>query len=293
MSRGRCELSEHFHFTVAQETLVGCLHRPQEFSAGRPGLLLLHGWAGYRIGAHQMFVKLAREAAKQGHPCLRFDFRGRGDSTGEMMQTTLTTMIRDTRQAAQELIERTGCKEIILVGDCSGCEVAIGAAPGIPQAASMVLWSAPIVGASREASDEAKRKDIVGQYWSKLFRRETWAKLIGGKLQLGMVLRALRRGGKGAGEQGAESDRDIDWLGSFTGFPGDVQFVYGTKDPTTEACIEHFGRLTEKAGRPWRCHLVEGANHAFYSSEWEREVIRVTLGLPTGLACEDGGRDAG
>ena len=114
---------------------------------------------------------------------------------------------------------------------------------------------------------------------SKLFRRETWAKLIGGRLQLSMVLKALGGGGKGAGEQGAESDKDIDWIGRFTGFEGEVLFIYGDKDPTAEAALAHYEDLTHRAGRTWSRHLIEGANHAFYSVAWEQEVIDTLAAL--------------
>jgi len=257
--------------------LMAALHLPDEGPRSDVGIVLLHGWAGYRIGAHQMFVKLGRAAQERGYPCLRFDFRGRGDSEGDAATTTLTTMIADTRAAARTMLQRGEVKRLVLVGDCSGSEVAIGSGVLVDEAAALVLWSAPIVGASREGTDKAKRRDIFRQYWQKLFRPETWSKLVSGRLRPGMIKKALVGGGKGAGEEGSESDKDIDWLGRFRGFGGDLLFIYGSKDPTTEDAIAHFEALTTKAGRPWHCHLVEGANHAFYSVAWEREVIDTTL----------------
>lgn len=270
-------MEQHFHFENEGCRLLGVLHTPDGGTARPVGLVLLHGWAGYRIGAHQMFVKLAREASRRGLACLRFDFRGRGDSEGDAASASLTTMISDAVAAARWLVERGGVERVAFVGDCSGSEVGIGAGPLVDACGALVLWSAPIVGASREAADEAKRRHILRQYWAKLFRRETWAKLFAGRLQPGMIRRALVRGGRGAGEEGSASDRDIDWLGRFTGFRGDVLFIYGAADPTTEESVAHYEALTARAGRPWRCHLVEGANHAFYSAAWEQEVIDATL----------------
>jgi len=270
-------MERHFQFEVDGATLVATLHQPDDGQCKPLGLVLLHGWAGYRIGAHQMFVKLGRRACEHGFACLRFDFRGRGDSEGDMSSGTLSTMIRDARVAAELLLADTPVERIALIGDCSGSEVAIGAGPLIEECTHLALWSAPIVGASRETADEAKRKHIFRQYLGKLLRRETWQKLIGGRLQIGMIKKALLGGGKGAGEQGSESDQDIDWLGRFTGFGGEVLFIYGSKDPTTEAALEHYQGLTKEARREWRHHLIDGANHAFYSVQWEREVIETTL----------------
>jgi hypothetical protein len=42
--------------------------------------------------------------------------------------------------------------------------------------------------------------------------------------------------------------------------------------------LRHYEGLTAQAGRAWHCHVVQGANHAFYSTTWEREVIEATLG---------------
>lgn len=283
-------MEQHLHFDCEGSRLLGVLHLP-EGSVRPVGLVLLHGWAGYRIGAHQMFVKLARQACDRGFAVLRFDFRGRGDSEGDAATTTLSTMIQDTVAACQVLLSQAGVSKLAFLGDCSGSEVAIGSGTLVPECSQLVLWSAPIVGASREAMDKAKKKSILRQYVAKVFRRETWSKLIGGKLQLGMIKRAMLGGGKGAGEKGSASDKDIDWIGRFTGFKGDVLFVYGNADPTTPDSVAHFQRLTEMARRPWHCHLVEGANHAFYSLPWEREVIGASLDWLE-ARCVEGGSGA-
>lgn len=270
-------MEKHFTFESQDCQLVATLHLPDGGEPAPVGLLLLHGWAGYRIGAHQMFVKLARAAAERGYACLRFDFRGRGDSEGDANATTLSTMIADTKVAAEVVLREAGVSRVVLVGDCSGSEVAIGSAAQIETVTAMVLWSAPIVGADRQATDSAKKRDILRQYAVKLFRRETWAKLLSGNLQGGMIKRALIRGGKGTGEEGSQSDKDIDWIGRFTRFSGDVLFIYGSKDPTAADAAAHFQSLTGDAARHWHLHLVEGANHAFYSVAWEDEVIAATL----------------
>ncbi len=270
-------MERHFHFESSGSRLLGVLHSPVGAAARPLGLVLLHGWAGYRIGAHAMFVKLAREAARQGFPCLRFDFRGRGDSEGEAGAANLSTMIADACAAARELGAAAGVSQLAFIGDCSGSEVAIGAGTLVPSCRALVLWSAPIVGADREASDRAKHRHVIAQYAAKLLRRETWTKLFSGRLQTAMIRRALLRGGKGAGEDGAAADAAIDWLACFNRFTGDVLFIYGDKDPTAAEAVRHYEGLTGQLARPWHCHLVAGANHAFYSAQWEREVIGTTL----------------
>ncbi len=268
---------QHVYFTNNKERLLGAYHRPDADAALPLGIVMLHGWAGYRIGAHQMFTKLARRAEARGFHCLRFDFRGRGDSEGDAAATTLTTMISDAGVAVDWLVEHAGVEHVALVGDCSGAEVAIGAGVLREVITDMALWSAPIVGADRSGADKAKKLGIIRQYASKLFRRQTYAKLFGGRLDLKMIGKALSSGGKGAGEQGSDDDAGIDWLGRFVGFAGEVLFIYGGNDPTAPEAMRHYETLSRRAGRDYQCHVVRGANHAFYSVQWENEVMDTTV----------------
>ncbi len=272
---GVVELEERFLFTLGEQRLVATLHRPE--GSCQAGMVLLHGWAGYRGGPHQMFLKLGRQAAQAGLGCLRFDFRGRGDSEGAPRATSLSTMITDTRRAAEVLAERCGPMPLALVGDCSGSEVAIGAGALIPTVQRLVLWSAPPVAADREEMRKAKRSSMLSAYLRKGLRPETWRRLLRREIRLDRVSQTIRTGGLGEGELGQESDREIDWLERFLGFAGRALFIYGGNDPTTPACLQHYEELTARSDRPWETHLVAGANHAFYSLAWEQEVIDTTL----------------
>ncbi len=266
---------EHFFFENQGKSLLAVAHIP---TRRRPGaLVFLHGWAGYRVGPHQMFVKMARRSVQEGFMTVRFDFRGRGDSEGDPFATTLTTMISDTVAVAEVLTEKYGVEQIALIGDCSGSEVAIGAAPLIEEVAALILWSAPIVGGQRSAAQRAKKSHILHEYLSKLFRRETWAKLLTGRLRVDMIRQALARGGKGAGEEGAAVDEEIDWRGRFAQFTGERLFIYGGNDPTMPAAVRHYEDLSHQADQQFHCHIVAGSNHAFYSLAWEHEVIQTSL----------------
>lgn len=271
-------MEKHCYFVNEEFRLLGVLHIPEKEQERQSiGLVFLHGWAGYRIGPHQMFTKMARRAEKLGFCSLRFDFRGRGDSEGDTEAATLSTMISDALAACAFLRESTDVAEIALIGDCSGSEVAIGAGPLDPTIRAMILWSAPIVAGDRRSLEAAKRKHILITYLRKLLYRETWQKLFGRRLQLGQIWRVLRSGGKGAGETGSPEDAAIDWERRFMDFAGPRLFIYGGNDPTTPECVEHYRALCERAGKPYEIHIVPGANHAFYSLAWENEVIEKSL----------------
>lgn len=52
-------------------------------AAGPVGLLLVTGGTQVRIGSHRSFERLSAGLAAAGFPCLRFDRRGVGDSSGD------------------------------------------------------------------------------------------------------------------------------------------------------------------------------------------------------------------
>ena len=95
-------------FDSAGQTLCAVVTTPDDQASTGVGLVLLHGWTAYRIGPHRIFVKMARRLARRGIASIRFDFRGRGDSTGAADDTTLDTMIDDavvlTRSAFLEVV---------------------------------------------------------------------------------------------------------------------------------------------------------------------------------------------
>jgi pimeloyl-ACP methyl ester carboxylesterase len=271
-------MERHCYLETAGCRMLGAIHEPDDVASRLPlALVYLHGWAGYRIGPHQMFVKMARRAEALGFTSLRFDFRGRGDSEGATSDATLTTMIEDAVTATEFVAQETGIARVALIGDCSGSEVAIGAGPLHPAISAQVLWSAPIVAGDRARTDRAKQRNVISQYAAKVLRRETWTKLARGRLQTEQILKVLRGGGKGAGEAGAASDQGLDWLQRFSAFHGPRLFVYGGNDPTTDGCVAHYEALCQEVGQEFRLQTIEGANHAFYSLAWEDEVIETSL----------------
>lgn len=112
-------------FEVRNQQLVGMLHLP----AGRgrfPVALLLHGFTGTKVEAHRMFVKLSRALARNGVACLRFDYRGSGDSAGEFEQMTIRSEIADSLEAIRFLArhKRINSRRLALIGLSMGGAVA-------------------------------------------------------------------------------------------------------------------------------------------------------------------------
>lgn len=81
-------------FTCAGETLAATLDE----APGGTGLLIVSGGNEIRIGAHRGMAELAATVAAAGHPVLRYDRRGIGDSSGE--NNGFESTAQDIREAA-------------------------------------------------------------------------------------------------------------------------------------------------------------------------------------------------
>jgi pimeloyl-ACP methyl ester carboxylesterase len=262
----------------AGKTIVAVHHH--SLQSPTSNLVFLHGWTGYRTGPHQMLARAARQFVGQARCVLRFDFAGRGDSEGEAVLSTLATMADDARAAIRFARSRYPEVPVILVGLCSGCEIAFAVAdePGV---AGLVLWSAPVFAAGQSNERVArKRSKHLKDYARKLLRPATWGKVLSGRLDVKGIRKVVKQGGgeefKNA-ETGEAGHLPQGWRSDAMQRFEKVQvpslLIYGTADPTTpEALAWYRGQLRT----PPEVHLIEGANHSYYGLKWEDEVFRIT-----------------
>ncbi len=267
---------EPFLFENHGQNLVGILALPEGAAVPRTGLVTLGGWSGYRIGAHGILTDFSRRAAAEGFACLRFDFRGRGDSEGEMQEASRASMIDDALRAMQVLRERVGCERVVLLGMCAGSQVAIGATAAGANPDALVLWSAPV---SEQAEEEkavaSKRRHFLKDYAAKLLRPQTWRKLITGKLQPRKIAQVL----SGQAGRADADDRTVDLRAAarLADFPAPLLFLYGTNDPVTPVALPYYRRILQARATQVSVEMIEGANHSFYGTEWKEQVLARTL----------------
>lgn len=272
-------MEEIVSFDSEGKTVRGILHVPDGEAAGKVGVVFLHGWAGTRIGPHRMLVKAARRFCDCGLVSLRFDFRGRGDSEGNPFTTDLMDQVADAANAVMFLRSKVGNEQTVLVGICSGAEVAIAAATSDPSIHGMALWSAPpVVEADNDADKMRRRRSSAAlrEYARKLLRPATWRKIIRREVRTDMVKRAVS-GEQLSTEQRSERQLAFDWAGQFGKFRGGVLFIYGNRDPAMPQAMQFYQALCDGDSLQADFQLVEGANHGFYSTQWEKQVFDITL----------------
>lgn len=122
--------------------LFGVYHQPDQPSA--TPFVFCHPFAEEKLWAHRVFVSYARALAEAGHPVLRFDHRGNGDSAGEFSASSLASARADVRAAITEVRHLTGAPAVDLLGLRLGATIASLVADESQDVERLVLW-APIV----------------------------------------------------------------------------------------------------------------------------------------------------
>ncbi|NUP98652.1 MAG: alpha/beta fold hydrolase [Armatimonadetes bacterium] len=271
-------VAEALGFASGDQRCCGVLYRPADQPVER-AVILLHGWSGYRVGPGRMLTEAARTMASAGLASFSFDFRGRGESEWAVEEASLNSMIRDAARAVPVVCEWTGAKAVVLIGLCSGAEVAIGASLSDPRVDHLALWSAPIFSGDFDFARRARRsRKMLADYARKLFLRETWAKLLSGRLNWRLIARAVS-GGRSSEDAGV-TDKAPDTstqMQAFEEFGGRLLFIYGGNDPETAPSREFYRDFVERVGMPHAFHEIAGANHNFYSTGWKQAVVEKTL----------------
>lgn len=276
------KISEHaIVFSCAGEHLLGIVASPEE--PGKTGALIVVGGPQYRAGSHRQFLLLSRTLAAAGYPAMRFDYRGMGDSTGELRN--FEAVDADIAAAVDAFVAAyPGLERIVLWGLCDAASAALlyCDAARDPRIGGLVLLN-PWV----RSEATLARAHIKHYYAQRLLQPEFWRKLLGGQLGLGRavggLLNSLRQsrqvGSQAAGQ--AQLSFQERMLRGLSAFPGAVLLILSGDDYTAKEFIE-----TTKASSAWQAVLsggkvvtreVAGADHTFSSAEWRRVVEETTL----------------
>jgi exosortase A-associated hydrolase 1 len=185
-------------FGCESEELVGVITRP-DGEVGPLGVLVIVGGPQYRVGSHRQFVLLARSLAERGIPCMRFDYRGMGDATGDGRD--FETVSKDVRAAADAYFARVPeMQSLVLWGLCDGASAACFYAAIDSRVAGLVLLN-PWV----RTEQGAAQTYLKHYYLQRLFSRAFWLKLLRGGVKLGQSAAGLSNAMKSARSDAARS----------------------------------------------------------------------------------------
>ena len=248
-------------------------------AAGEVAVLLLHGWGGLRSGPHNLVTHMARALAAAGAASLRFDFRSRGESSGdeETDGATLPGMAADALAAAELLMKRSGAQKLVTLGVCSGGNVAIGILDRLPKAAGLFLLSVyPFSDGDAFGRDVHRTAHYLAIYWRKLWMRETWRKFFRGEIFFRSIGKVLfgHYFAKKKDDQLAESadSASEDHRKNLRRVSCPVEMVYGDADPDFEPSHAYFAEYQAKHDLDMHFHIIPGANHNYFGLSWKDEI---------------------
>lgn len=170
-----------FVFECNENDLVGIAAIPEK--PLDTGVLIVVGGPQYRIGSHRQFILLSRDLAESGIPCMRFDYRGMGDSEGD--QRNFENVEEDIGAALDAFFARCPeMRKVVLWGLCDAASAAIFHAHRDPRIKGLILlnpWA-------RTVESEAKAR-LKHYYLSRILDPSFWKKLLSGKFEFGKSLK--------------------------------------------------------------------------------------------------------
>ncbi len=139
---------EPFFFGDSKQPLYGVFHPPQANTARNHGVVLCYPFGQEYMRCHRAMRQLAMLLNKQGYHVLRFDYRGTGDSGGDVEDMVPADWIDDTCAAVQELRDMADLTTISLVALRMGSLIAASACQRLDDIDSLVLWDPVLSGDS-------------------------------------------------------------------------------------------------------------------------------------------------
>ncbi len=276
--------------------MVGILTQPAagEVRPDAPAVLILNSGIIHHIGANRLYVEIARALAERGFSSLRFDFSGVGDS--EPRRDALPfeeSAVVEAREAMDYMADVTGARTFVLLGLCSGADMAYYTA----------LEDERVVGlAQLDAFVYRTRRWYVKCYGPKLLDLGAWVNAVRCRVQplLGKVTGAEEDGvsevfvapeyrrvfpPKETIETGMRrlADRGMEFFFTFTGDEQNILY----RDQYEEAMDVEFGDRIEVRYMPESDHTFTGLVH-------QRSVVRdITAWCDGRWPAQPAGRNSG
>jgi len=281
--------------------LIGVYHEP-EANPKNVGILFVHGGSQGRLGHTNQYVYYAREFARHGFPCLRFDPNGLGDSEGHIGAVGRKEFHRSIQAgryvadifSAIDEFKQNGVNKVVLFGLCGGAISGLLAGSRHQAVSGMILLSCPVVLEGTDIDDSlriptalARRETFV--YVKKLFSISALWRLLTLKTDYTRLINLLRASVRVQTPvvEGSHSNTKAAVIkGSsynkyfFEAYDRcehtSIMWIYGSNDQYWfEFKRDALNKIT--VGKCNEIHLVQNGNHMFTLPEWQHEICSVSL----------------
>lgn len=278
-------------FDCQGERLVGVMcvtAQPMDLA-----VLIVVGGPQYRSGSHRQFTLLARHMADRGIPSLRFDYRGMGDSEGEMRN--FESVHDDIRAAVDVMFNQLpSLRQVVIWGLCDAASAALFYAPTDTRVRGIALlnpWAHTEAGAAKTR--------LRYYYARRLLDKEFMRKLARRQFNFSASIRELVESLRKAAGMKIRKDttdtmmpiRDLSpgldltplpdrMLAGAQRFRGDILLILSGEDLTAQEFKTL--RIVDRGWRGWlksrrvSSRELAEANHTFSRAEWRNQVERWT-----------------
>lgn len=288
------------------EKLFGTLHLPAAGEAHKPCVVLLSPGVKMRVGPGRLYVPLTEALTALGHPVLRFDFFGLGDSEGELAETMLADIYNhievgryvDDTLAALSWLRSQGHTKFLLGGLCGGAITALLAAKRDAAVIGLISLGMTVTLASNAATPGKylTTKQLDGkrsQYFRNLLKLKSLWRFVTFRSDYATIWHSMKRlvvkpkakpvvAAAGKAELPPEQRGNANPLFppayfEFLERGGKALMVFSEKDRLWSEYEEKFEqpfaeRLKPLAGNIEK-HVIANANHVMALSEWQREMV--------------------
>jgi uncharacterized protein len=292
------------------QKLFGTLHLPVAGTPKRPCVVLLSPGVKMRVGPGRLYVPLTQALNELGHPVLRFDFFGLGDSEGELAETMLADIYNhievgryvDDTLAAISWLRAQGHERFVLGGLCGGAITALLAARREPAVIGLLSLGMTVTLASNAATPgkyltarqlEGKRS----MYFRNLLKPSSLWRFITFRSDYGTIWHSMKRlivkpkakpavtAAPGAEQLPPEQRGNANPLFppayfEFLQRGGKALMVFSEKDRLWSEYEEKFEQPFAERLKPLAAqiekHVIPSANHVMSLQEWQREMVDVS-----------------
>jgi len=287
--------------------LFGILHQPPVVREGAETVLILSPGVKMRVAPHRLYNKLADRFVAMGHPVLRFDFHGLGDSGGQAPEalladfycaTQLGRYVQDT-VAAMDWMQRTyGARRFLATGLCGGALTGLLTAAKDSRIVGLFGISIPVIldGTNRDASKHmtvAQLSDIRSGYLRKLRTADwrAWVRLLTFRSDYSMIGRALLKPfqtrlnraqpSPTASEAADPADNTNPLFApafkTMVASSRPVRLVFGESDRLfwefEDKFMKRHRASLEPYSQSYQVHVTPSANHIFSASQWQDDLF--------------------
>jgi len=181
-------MQEGFFFGPGEHRIFANYH-PAAGAGGRVLTVVCPPLFSDYMRTHLALRELAISLAQRGQHVLRFDYRGTGDSFGELGEVTVADWLADIALAVREGLEISGSSMVRLVGARAGALLACAATRALSDVQRLVLWDPISTGADYLKLLRRVQAIIVrrNDYLSRAERREASHEYAGYQLSQRMV----------------------------------------------------------------------------------------------------------